>query len=103
MTDSERVLVDTNVLLDIAGQDETWCDWSQEQIGYSHHHPGCRAIQDVFPERAAHLSMSRHRMASGERISPFSPLSFDPWQNCYLYLHITSFFKTNLSCNGFIL
>lgn len=32
MTDSELVLVDTNVLLDIAGQDETWCDWSQEQM-----------------------------------------------------------------------
>jgi predicted nucleic acid-binding protein len=32
MTDSVRILVDTNVLLDVTEADEQWRDWSQEQM-----------------------------------------------------------------------
>ena len=32
MTDSGRILVDTNVLLDVTEADAQWRDWSQEQM-----------------------------------------------------------------------
>jgi len=32
MTESPLVIVDTNMLLDVTGQDERWADWSQGQI-----------------------------------------------------------------------
>ena len=32
MIDSARILVDTNVLLDVTEEDEQWRDWSQEQM-----------------------------------------------------------------------
>jgi len=32
MTESPLVIVDTNVLLDVTGQDERWADWSQGQM-----------------------------------------------------------------------
>jgi predicted nucleic acid-binding protein len=32
MTESDLILVDTNVLLDVTKQDEQWADWSQEQM-----------------------------------------------------------------------
>lgn len=32
MTESARILVDTNVLLDVTEQDEHWADWSLEQV-----------------------------------------------------------------------
>lgn len=33
MTEDSLVLVDTNVILDVTGQDTNWADWSQEQMG----------------------------------------------------------------------
>lgn len=32
MTESARILVDTNVLLDVTEQDKHWADWSLEQV-----------------------------------------------------------------------
>lgn len=32
MTESPFVIVDTNVLLDVTGQDENWADWSQAKM-----------------------------------------------------------------------
>ena len=33
MTETSSILVDTNIILDVCGQDERWVDWSQEQMG----------------------------------------------------------------------
>lgn len=32
MTEPVLILVDTNVMLDVTGQDEHWADWSQERM-----------------------------------------------------------------------
>ena len=33
MTDSERIIIDTNVILDVTGEDPSWAEWSKEQAG----------------------------------------------------------------------
>src|SRR5688572_5256144 len=32
MTDFDKVIVDTNVILDVTGSDPTWLEWSREQM-----------------------------------------------------------------------
>lgn len=32
MTDSDKVIVDTNVILDVTGADPAWLEWSREQM-----------------------------------------------------------------------
>jgi len=32
MTETDLILVDTNVLLDVTEEDQQWADWSQEQL-----------------------------------------------------------------------
>ena len=32
MSDSDKVIVDTNVILDVTGADPAWLEWSREQM-----------------------------------------------------------------------
>jgi predicted nucleic acid-binding protein len=74
MTDPTRTLIDTNVLLDLSGQDSTWRNWSEQAVTYAL----ARGVAYVNPIIYAELSVRFETLEKLEEFIPAQTFVRDP-------------------------
>lgn len=83
------VLVDTNVLLDVVGDDPTWADWSQRQLDAW----SLRGALVINPIIYAELSMAFARIEELEAVLKDGGLNVEPIPRAALFLAGKAFLK----------
>lgn len=76
------VLVDTNVLLDVATEDPVWCDWSMSRLSQAANRDGLAINPIVYAELSVHYETLE---ALDEALSghPFARLPL-PWDAAFV-------------------
>ena len=76
------VLVDTNVLLDVATEDPAWFDWSVAQLGRSANRDGLAINPIVYAELSVHYE-SLEALETALSGHPFARLAL-PWDAAFV-------------------
>lgn len=76
------VLVDTNVLIDVATEDPRWCDWSALRLSQAANHDGLAINPIVYAELSVHYD-TLEALEAALSGHPFARLAL-PWEAAFV-------------------